>query len=82
MKPNRNRPRSPRLARAAAHVAQPSLGGEGALAIAIERREWERVALLLLVAVARVAEAAPPGTIDELLSLLDAEVMNEDMHDA
>ena len=49
-----------------------------ALALAIERREWERVALLLLVAVARVAEAAPPGTIDELLSLLDA----EDVHDA
>ena len=49
-----------------------------ALALAIERREWERVALLLLVAVARVAEAAPLGTIDELLSLLDA----EDVHDA
>ena len=45
----------------------------GALALAIERSDWERASLLLLLAlarVARVARSAPPGTIDDLLALL------------
>lgn len=42
----------------------------GALALAIERSDWERASLLLLLALARVARSAPPGTIDDLLALL------------
>jgi hypothetical protein len=42
----------------------------GALALAIERGDWERASLLLLIAVARVARATPPGTIDDVLAFL------------
>lgn len=42
----------------------------GALALAIERSDWERASLLLLIAVARVARNTPPGTIDDVLSFL------------
>jgi len=40
------------------------------LAAAIRRREYERVALYLALAVARAARQAPPGTIDDVLALL------------
>lgn len=50
-----------------AHRRTPS---GGALALAIERSDWERASLLLLLALARVARSAPPGTIDDLLALL------------
>mgnify|MGYP001611494211 CR=1 FL=1 len=42
----------------------------GALARAIERSDWERASLLLLIAVARVARNTPPGTIDDVLAFL------------
>jgi hypothetical protein len=43
---------------------------ERALAAAVRRSEWERVALLLLLGVAMAARKAPPGTIDDVLALL------------
>lgn len=45
----------------------------GALALAIERGEWERVSLYLLLGVAQAARAAPPGAIDDVIALLAAE---------
>ena len=44
-----------------------------AMALAIERREWDRVALCLLLGVSIAARKAPPGTVDDLLSLLAGE---------
>jgi hypothetical protein len=41
-----------------------------ALALAIERGEWERVSLYLLLGVAQAARAAPPGAIDDVIALL------------
>jgi hypothetical protein len=43
---------------------------EGALAVAVRRDDWERAALLLLVALAHALRNAPPGTIEDLLALL------------
>jgi hypothetical protein len=40
------------------------------LAAAIERNEWERVSLYLLLGVARALRSAPPGEIDDLIALL------------
>ncbi len=50
----------------------PAERGATAIALSIERREWERIALLLLIAAARVIAAAPPGTIDDVLAAFDA----------
>lgn len=44
-----------------------------ALERAIQRNDWERVALALLVALAAAARVAPPGRIDELLDALSGE---------
>jgi hypothetical protein len=43
-----------------------------ALAIAIERKNWELVALALLLGVAEAAALLPAETLEELLSLLEA----------
>ncbi|MEX2245739.1 MAG: hypothetical protein WEC75_03540 [Dehalococcoidia bacterium] len=45
--------------------------GASALAIAIRRSDWERAALLLLIALAEAARSSPPGTVEDLLALLD-----------
>lgn len=50
-----------------------------ALARQIRRRDWERVALLLLLAMAEAARRLPPGDIDDLIALLAPE--EEDRHD-
>jgi hypothetical protein len=42
------------------------------LAIAIERRQWDVVALRLLLGVSEAAHKLPPETFDELLDLLGA----------
>lgn len=44
-----------------------------ALALAIERGEWERVSLYLLLGVAQAARAAPAAAIDDLITLLSGE---------
>jgi hypothetical protein len=44
--------------------------GDSALAIAIERSQWELAALLLLDALASTARRLPPATIDDVLALL------------
>jgi len=49
-----------------------------ALARQIRRRDWERVALLLLLAMAEAAQRLPPGDIDDVLALLAEE--KEDRH--
>jgi len=41
-----------------------------ALALAIEKKRWRRVALYLLLAMGRVAERLPEDTLAELLALL------------
>jgi hypothetical protein len=51
-----------------------------ALARHIRRRDWERVALLLLVAMAEAARRLPPDGIDDLLALL-AEAPGEERDD-
>jgi hypothetical protein len=51
------------------HNRQPQ-SSSGALALAIERSDWERASLLILLAVARAARSAPPGTIDDVLALI------------
>jgi hypothetical protein len=43
------------------------------LAMAIRRKDWERAALLLLVGLLEAARDMPPGTIDDVLTLLSAE---------
>lgn len=45
----------------------------GAFAALLDRRDFERAALCLLVAAARALREAPPESIDELLSLLAGE---------
>ena len=44
-----------------------------AMETAIRRREWERIALALLLACAEAARRAPPGEIEDLLRLLDGD---------
>ncbi len=44
-----------------------------ALAVAIERRDWELAALCLLVGVTQAAEKLPAETVDQLIELLAAE---------
>ena len=41
------------------------------LSIAIERKNWELVALCLLLGVAEVASKLPPETLERLLDLLE-----------
>jgi hypothetical protein len=47
------------------------------LAGAIERNEWERVSLYLLLGVARALRSAPPGEIEDLIALLADEAVDE-----
>jgi hypothetical protein len=42
------------------------------LAIAIQRKNWEFVALCLLLGVADIAATLPPQTLERLLDLLEA----------
>lgn len=49
-----------------------------ALAAAIRRNEWELAALLLLNAVAEIARAMPPGTIDDVLALISDREASDD----
>jgi hypothetical protein len=44
-----------------------------ALALAIEREQWELTALYLLLGVSRAAAKLPPDAIDGLLEVLSAE---------
>lgn len=46
-----------------------------ALATAIQRKNWDFVALCLLLGVAEVAATLPPETLDQLLSLLDLDLL-------
>ncbi len=41
-----------------------------AMALAIRRGDLERVALYLTIAMLRAFDAAPPGTVDDVLALL------------
>jgi hypothetical protein len=40
------------------------------LAVAIERKDWETAALLLLLGVSRAAKKLPPETLEEMLTEL------------
>lgn len=51
--------------------------GESALALAIRRDDWELAALLLLHGIVSAAQKLPPGTIDDVLALLDAEASRD-----
>jgi len=44
-----------------------------ALALAIERKEWELAALYLLLGVSRAAAKLPPDAVHGLLAVLSAE---------
>lgn len=50
---------------------------ESALALAIRRDDWELAALLLLHGIVSAARTLPPGTIDDVLALLDAEASRD-----
>ena len=45
--------------------------GDAAMARALRRREYERVALYLALAAAQAARTAPQATIDDVLALFD-----------
>lgn len=47
--------------------------GPSALALAIERDDWERASLLVLLAFSATVRRMPPGTIDDLLALLSTD---------
>jgi hypothetical protein len=49
------------------------MNATSALALAIERREWELTALYLLLGVSRAAAKLPPDAIYGLLEVLSAE---------
>jgi hypothetical protein len=49
-----------------------------AMARAIKRNDFERVALALVLALAAAARTAPPGTIDDLLAMLSTEEAPDD----
>ncbi len=57
---------------------EPRLQPEGALALSLQRREWERAALCLLVATAMVVRRMPQDGIDELIALLAGEEEQRD----
>jgi len=44
-----------------------------AMAQAVRRNDWDRIAVCLLLGISIAARKAPPGTIDDLLALLAAE---------
>ncbi len=44
-----------------------------AIELAIARGEWERMSLLLLIAMTEAVRQAPAGTIDDVLALLSDE---------
>lgn len=50
----------------------------GALAAAVRRGEWERVALYVLLGVAETARAAPAGTIEDVVALLARETERDE----
>jgi hypothetical protein len=43
------------------------------LEVAVRRRDWERVALYLLLGVSRAADKLPPESLNALLDLLSVE---------
>jgi hypothetical protein len=45
--------------------------GGAALALAIERGEWERIALHTFVSIVQALRVEPSATIDDLLALLE-----------
>jgi hypothetical protein len=49
------------------------MNATSALALAIERKEWELTALYLLLGVSRAAAKLPPEAIHGLLEVLSAE---------
>ena len=51
--------------------SRPATGD--ALSLALERAEWERAALCLLIATAHAVRCLPDGAINELLAVLAAE---------
>ena len=61
-----------RITSAASHATATG-GSDMTLAQAIERREWEVAALLLIVAASRVLARLPQGSTADLLALLEAE---------
>ena len=57
----------------------PEVGGRAnAVALAVERADWERVALLVLIGVARVARELPGASVDDVLALLEEEARDDD----
>jgi hypothetical protein len=44
---------------------------DAALARAIARRDWERIALSILLAAVRTTQRLPPATLEDVLALLD-----------
>lgn len=61
----------------AARRGTARLRGAGALAVAIDRGDWERAALLLLAGVSAAARRVPAGTVDDVLALLSEEEPRE-----
>ena len=47
------------------------------MAVAIERRDWDRVALYLLLGADRLAALLPAETLEALLDLLSADMPKE-----
>jgi hypothetical protein len=43
------------------------------MAAAVERREWERIALCLLLGLARTLALAPPATLEDVIDALEGE---------
>ena len=56
---------------------EPAIG-PSALAIAIERGEWERIMLHIVVGIAEALRSEPQTTIDDLLTLLEANEVTDD----
>jgi hypothetical protein len=52
--------------------------GGRTLAASIRRNEWERVALLLLIALTEASRALPAGDVDDVLALLAGEAALDD----
>jgi hypothetical protein len=46
-------------------------GRPSAIALAVERADWERVALLVLIGVARAARDLPQASVEDVLALLE-----------
>ncbi len=53
-------------------------GGGRTVAASIRRNEWERVALLLLIALTEASRALPAGDVDDALALLAGEASDDD----